>query len=209
MPPERAQAHVWLNSAEPGRPDAGFRIRVEGEQVWANAGRGWEPIDELSPLALVQGDYSFYISAAGDVRDLGERRIGRRVYRHCAFRLDGPRLAEMWEARLNRRLEREGLLSSNMRVQVSDALRDLDGQGEIWIDDDGYPARQHLSLRIAQLPGGGSMWQEMDVSFSGFDGRASSAAHSKGQATDRGATRGGTRRGRAGGRRRRRFAPTG
>ncbi|NJN19166.1 MAG: hypothetical protein HC822_24380, partial [Oscillochloris sp.] len=103
-----------------------------------------------------------------DVEPLGEiQQAGATIFRY-GFQLDGPALAEYLRDRQQEALIRANKLPPGVQLSPSEQHRSMRGDGEVWIDADGFPVRQILNVYLPGSAEQGATRAEMTIDFRDF-----------------------------------------
>ncbi|MFQ5858347.1 MAG: hypothetical protein ACE5LU_22320, partial [Anaerolineae bacterium] len=158
--PGRSRVRVWPETGPPNSLIAGalaqanpaaveplMEVIQEGSKTIIRE-RGQERVAE-SPMSLIApgGDYLAYLEAARDVERMADCRLpSGACYR---YRIDGPRFAEILRQRMQHEYAAD--LPPNVQLAPSPLFQAMTGQGELWVDADGFPIRQTLDLDFPKV----------------------------------------------------------
>lgn len=106
-----------------------------------------------------------YLAAAGPARWLEPAQVGAERFSRIAFELRGADLLRRQAARL------AGARPAN-GVRLPDYYRDAVGSGELWIDEQGLPRRQIISLELPRVSPEYHGRLTMRLTYGGFAGVA-------------------------------------
>ena len=182
------QLALWQESAGVSTPGlatdrrSGIEIKVaDGIAYGRSVGAAdWEQIDGFSDLSAPAGDALAYLSGAAEIQFLGDENRslpdgGTLSLSRYGFVLDGPALAAYIRDQLETQMTANGSLPLGLHLAVSGVYRDAVGQGEIWLDEQGFPLR--LTLDVTFPPGErDQVTASIKTDFWGF-GSANSSAH--------------------------------
>ncbi|MCI0581090.1 MAG: hypothetical protein L0331_33450, partial [Chloroflexi bacterium] len=125
------------------------RIRRQGEQ-WQEAPNF---LDTLAP----QGDFLAFLVAAGEVTTgtAGQAadEAGQTAATRYSYQIDAAAFAAWLRDRLQAQMASQGELPPGVAVEIPQLVREMRGQGELWLDEAGYPLRQ--AVHLAFPPAGG------------------------------------------------------
>ncbi len=124
----------------------------------------WQTVDEVTDLFAPSGDPLGYLSAIENVRviapDAGTGseetlfpsallpdQLSAAMIRY-AFQIDGPRYAEFMRRNLEEELRRKGDLPTGITLGLAQQFVEMTGEGELWVNSDGFPVRQIVHLRF-------------------------------------------------------------
>ncbi|MCA0353706.1 MAG: hypothetical protein LCH85_17065 [Chloroflexi bacterium] len=102
-------------------------------------------------------------TAAGAALDL------TLTYEHYGFKLDGTALAEKLGPMLEAQIRASRNVPAHVVLDAGRAYRDMQGHGEIWIDQTGLPRRIALTLEFPAQQGQGRSTAMIVGDYSGFD----------------------------------------
>ncbi len=139
----------------------GVEVRVEGDRAYGRPiGGTWQEIDDFTDAFAPDSDLLAYLAGATNVRELGtETRLlpspadgGETsiAFTRYSYDLDGPAFAGYLRRQLEDYLRENGGLPAGLTLGVSDQFRQVTGQGEVWIDEQGLPLR--LTVHLAYPP---------------------------------------------------------
>ncbi|MCW5852953.1 MAG: FG-GAP repeat protein, partial [Anaerolineae bacterium] len=148
--PGRARLQLQLSQGLTSIPP--ITLIQQGDQAFIQKGDKLElvqnPVGAVAPTA----DFMAYLAAADNVRlvDTGPlpRSQSPELFTRYAFDVNGSRFADYLRAQLQERVQRE--VGATVTIAVPDQLKRLSGQGELWVDSQGFPRRQTLTLAIPQ-----------------------------------------------------------
>jgi hypothetical protein len=174
LPSRKLSMRLWQGAGSAANPAAASEIRVEGDKAFARGATGaWQPVDDFSGSFAPDADLMSYLAGIKDVTRLGaETRAlpgsGEVTFTRYTFIMDGPALAAYMRDRLEQVLLAQGKLPPGVTVEAARDYRELTGEGEVWLDEQGLPLRLQLQLRYP--PAANGAWSEAEVrsDFSGF-----------------------------------------
>lgn len=187
----RYDLRLWTEATDApagaGAATGGLELRIDGAGARARfQGGAWRRIDGVDGVDGVGGldglsapavDPAAILRAAANVRALGAatRAVptaagGRRevALQHFAFTVDGAAYAAGLRAMAADAASGPGALPAALRPGAIDALRDVAGRGEAWIDADGRPRRVALTLEYPQARDGTRRTMAVATDFTGF-----------------------------------------
>jgi hypothetical protein len=129
----------------------GVSYRRDGEGSWVEAAAG--TADQVASA----GDLMGYLGAARDVVDAGAQSSGGRLLTRYVFGIDPEAYTEMAAGQLHQ-----------VGRSVSGVSVGMTGSGELWVNGDGLPVRELLSLTFPGGNGVGATSTQMTVEFSEF-----------------------------------------
>lgn len=146
---QQMEMTLWTDSGSALNAASGINIRSEGGKTLARrAGGEWQEIDDVTGSIAPQGDFLSYLAAIKDVQTQpAERRNGIDFTRYT-FTIDSPRFAEYMHQQMETALRARGELPPNVELGISAYFLDMVGSGELWVDKEGLPLRQTLTLQF-------------------------------------------------------------
>lgn len=157
LPDQRMRRTLW-NGGNPGGSAAsagagGIEVKSEGGKAFGRVGAGeWQELDNPTGLLAPRGDLLTYLVAAQEPVEAGrEIRAGVGLTRYT-FAVDGRQLAAYLRDQTESDLRSKGKLPTGARLDLQTAYRGMDGQGELWVGDDGLPVR--LTVQLSFQPAG-------------------------------------------------------
>ena len=148
---ESMQMRLWTGQGSVADPSSGLEVKLEDGRTHVREGQGaWQEQEGLSESFAPQGDFMAFLTAMRDpVAHAPETRNGIRFTRY-AFRLDGPALARYMRDLAEETLRARGELPPGLQIEVSSYYQDMEGEGELWVGEDGLPLRQLLRMRFPE-----------------------------------------------------------
>ena len=141
-------------------------VLVDGNAFVGNAGR-WEQVESPRAGSSADGDYLGFLAAAVDVQEEAPLRTAAGELARYTFRIDGPRFAEHVRTRTEAALK--GQLPAGATVVTPDTYKGMTGSGELWVDRDGWPRREILTIDLPTLEERPASHMDMAVTFTRFD----------------------------------------
>ncbi len=149
---ERLEFDLWSQGGSLVQEGSEISVRVEDGKTWLRQGEGaWQESESNFTEGFApQGDFMGYLAAMRDVvAHEPEERAGITFTRY-AFRIDGPSYALFIRDQMEEALRAKGELPSTGALDVPTYYRDMTGEGELWVGEDGLPLRQLLTLRFPE-----------------------------------------------------------
>jgi uncharacterized repeat protein (TIGR01451 family) len=185
--------------SQPGADGSGAEVRVVGDRAYTRRDGGdWQEVQDFSssfapdndPLAFLAGikgiagcDWQARAADGGPLSvppvssegHKGEADSGAYVacYR---FNLDGPALAAYLRDRMQRQLAGNDGLPPGMSVDAPESVREMTGNGELWVDGRGLPLRLTMHLVFPQERDGSHSEADVQTAFSGFPQQEAAAS---------------------------------
>lgn len=160
---------MWSGGGSVAQDETAIGVKVENGKTFVRQGAGeWKEDGAYSTDGLApQGDFLAFLRAVRDVQPgVRETRAGIAFTRY-AFQIDGPAFAEWARGQMEASLIRKGELGPGTRLTAPAYYRDMTGQGELWVRDDGLPLRQILTLRFPEQQDE-SVHAEIKITFSDY-----------------------------------------
>jgi len=144
----------------------GVEVRIEGEHAYGRqTGGAWQEMDNFSDAFAPGSDLMAYLAGAKNIRMKAE---GGKMNSSFTFDVDGPAFAEYLRSQLERYLIEKGELPLGLSLDSSNTYREVQGQGELWIDERGLPLRLTVHLAYPEQQSGERVEADIRTDFSGF-----------------------------------------
>lgn len=164
--PRGARMRLWGEGGSMARPDEAVELLVVDGKAYVNRNGEWEETEANAGSGTLNGQFLVYIQAARDVQPLEPVERGGATYRRYRFTLDGERYAQiLFEEMLD---TVRGQAPPGVELQPSEELRATEGEGEVWLDAEGYPARLLLQVTMPRVNRDFGSRSEIKVDFSAF-----------------------------------------
>ena len=144
--PDRATIDLWARTGNVNATPVTL-IR-DGNQTFMRQEGVLTEVDDPAGLAAPAGDMLGYLAAAEQVHELEPIEAGGETFLRYAFAIDGERLAQHVREQVQTELEESGELPPEMQLGLSPTLKEVTGQGELWVNAAGLPARQIIDLDV-------------------------------------------------------------
>jgi len=177
---QRMEASLWTQGGDVRNGQGKIDLRLENGRTWIRAaGADWQPLDDFSAAFAPNGDWLALLTAAQEAIVSEETGQADERFTRYPYRLDGPRMARAMQEWTAAALSARGELPPGVEVELPAAFRNITGVGELWVDEQGLPARNTLTY---DLPGeNGAMTRlTMQVDFSDVRLAASPVARALG-----------------------------
>ncbi len=151
----RLELQLWSDTGSLVQGEGALAIKVEnGKSYVRQAGGEWQErtgvLDGIAP----QGDFLAYLQAVREVKsNPPETRgpSGRGItFTRYSFALDGPTFAAFVRDQMETAARARGELPAGVTLEAPSYYRDMTGDGELWVRDDGFPLRQILNLNFPE-----------------------------------------------------------
>ena len=173
-PNKAMQMRLW----SPGAGRDGIELKVEGGQAFGriDPNADWQEIPNPTDIFAPGGDPLGFLVAAQEVRELGigNQELGTadfspnsqfltpNSFKRYAFEISGPRYAAYVRDQLEAALREHGELPPSLRLGLVRQYVNMEGHGQIWIDENGLPVRQTIHLEFPPEPGALD-WASADI----------------------------------------------
>ncbi len=154
-------------------------LKVEDGRTFTRRESGaWEPIVAASSLFAPGGDAAAFLEAAR-----GSRRVDRTrrslpghdtiVFDHYRFSVDDAALTRRLRGQLDREMAARGRLPAGLTPQMAGLFAGAIGQGQAWVDGQGFPARIQMDFEWPARAGGERRTVSITTDFKAFEGSGS------------------------------------
>jgi len=145
------EVQFWSDGGSALVDESGIGLKVENGINYIRQGTGaWEESETTIDGIAPQGDVMSYLHAVRDVMaHEPETRAGIPLTRY-SFAIDGPVFARQVRDQLDSALRVRGGLPPAITIGLPEYYRDMTGDGELWVSDQGLPLRQILNLRFPE-----------------------------------------------------------
>jgi hypothetical protein len=147
----RLELQLWSQGGSVLQGEGSVAIKVEdGKSYVRQQGGEWQASEGVLNGLAPQGDFMAYLQAVREVQaHPPETRAGISFTRY-GFTLDGPTFAAYVRDRMEDALRAKGELPPGVQLATSDYYRNMTGDGELWVGEDGLPLRQVLNLNFPE-----------------------------------------------------------
>ena len=122
----------------------------------------WVEVDGGTDLFAPGGDPLGFLVAAENIENLGRDSRAGISYTRYGFDLNGVAYATYMKAQMEEELRRKGELPAGVNMSLIRQYVDMEGHGEIWVNQAGLPVRQ--LLYVAYPPEkGANTWVSADL----------------------------------------------
>lgn len=161
------------NNAEQNTSNS-FALKIEQGRSFGRYGTGnWQPIEQSSDLFAPAGDPLGFLAGLEQVTSLGNetRRVGslRLEFQHYQFNFNGEQFANYLQPKLEAQLRQRGELPAGMSLDTSTSYAQMQGTGEVWLDQHGLPSRLSLNLNLPAQADGSTVSATIRSDFFDFD----------------------------------------
>jgi hypothetical protein len=163
---QRMETGLWTQGGDVLNGQGKIDLRLENGRTWIRAdGADWQPLDDFSSAFAPDGDWLALLTAAQETIVPEETGQADGRFTRYPYRLDGPRLARALQEWTTAALAARGELPPGAEVELPAAFRQIEGAGELWVDEQGLPARNTLTY-VLPADNGGATRLTMQVDFS-------------------------------------------
>ncbi|MGC9396741.1 MAG: LamG-like jellyroll fold domain-containing protein, partial [Anaerolineae bacterium] len=186
LPARQLHLTLWSQGGSVLDTGSGVEIKVEGDHAYARQGvQDWQEINNFAELFAPQGDFLAFLSAAKNVRRESAAADVTLYTSRFTFDIDGHAYAVYMRDQTEKYLAEQGQLPPGVDLDLSRQYLDMTGQGELWVDADGYPLRQILHLQFPARSDEQDIHAEVTVDFSGFARGGKSVSRRISESTNR------------------------
>jgi hypothetical protein len=145
------ELRLWSDGGSVLQDESGVAIKIEEGKSYIRQGAGeWQESDGVLDGLAPQGDFMAYLQAVGEIKaNPPERRAGIQFTRY-SFTVDGPAFAAYVRDQMEQTLRAKGELPPGVSLEQPQYYRDMTGDGELWVGEDGLPLRQILNLNFPE-----------------------------------------------------------
>lgn len=181
VPARELTLSLWQEGGSALDVKDGVEIRIEGERSFGRQiGGEWQELDDVSNAFAPGQDLLAYLAGVKNARTIGEETTTLPGYEirttHYAFDFDGPAFARYMRDQLEDHLYQTGDLPLNMTLDTPRQYVEATGEGEIWLDERGLPARLHIHLAYPPEQSGERVEADVQTDFFGFPKTAETVA---------------------------------
>ena len=172
LPADLMEMTIWQNGVP--EPETGLSVRIENGEAYGRYGENeWQPIDNIANLFAPNQDPLGFLGSITNIQSLGtetrELGIETLTYSRYSFDLDSHAYADQMQIQLEEHLLESGPLPAGIRLNTAEMYREAAGQGEIWLDEAGHPARFTMQLTLPPHGDSGKTVAEIQTDFFDFD----------------------------------------
>jgi len=148
---QKMALQLWSESGSIALPESSVAVRVEQGKTFTRQGTGpWQENQNFTDSLAPNGDFMNWLVAVQAITPHAtETRVGIRFTRY-SFQLDGARYAAYVRDQMEATRRQTGELPPNGRLELPAYYRDMTGDGELWVSEDGLPLRQILNLNFPE-----------------------------------------------------------
>ena len=148
---ETMEMRLWSGGGSVLLDQSGTAIKVDHGKTYIRRGAGdWQESGSVADGIAPQGDFMAYLSAVRGIQAHAPETHAGIVVTRYSFTVDGPAFATFVRDQLEQAMRARGALSSGSQLTVSPYYRDMTGDGELWVAENGLPVRQVLNLAFPE-----------------------------------------------------------
>lgn len=143
---QQMEAGLWAQGGDLLSGAGKVDLRLENSHTWLRAdGEDWQPMDDFSTAFAPNSDWLALLAAAqASIAPDETGQMDGRFTRY-PYRLDGVRLARAMKEWMTAALAACGELPPGAEVEIPAVFRNIEDAGELWVDEQGLPARNTLT----------------------------------------------------------------
>ncbi len=170
---ETMEMTIWQQ--ENAVPEAGLSVRIEDGQAYGRsaADTEWQPLDAVPTIFAPNSDPLGFLVSATQIAEIGTetRQLGdvTLTFTRYSFELDSDAYANQMQKEMESHLRQFGSLPAGLRLETAEFYRQAAGAGEIWLDEQGLPARLTMQLTLPPEGENGKTVADITTDFSDFD----------------------------------------
>jgi hypothetical protein len=162
LPAKKMEFTLWQDASF--NPNTGVSMRVEDGQAYARRGlEGWKTMDNPADTFAPGGDPLGFLVGAQNIQAVGPDELtldGLQLkYTKYTFDLNGPAIAEHIKAQIEELHRKKYNLPPGFELSAPEAYRRMTGTGQLWVNENGLPARMTVNLEIPDQPQKGQRLQ--------------------------------------------------
>ncbi len=159
-PAETMQMAMYTGDAAVGAQKEDWELLVkEGQAFGRTQGQDWQKVDNFSDMFAPGGDPLGFLAAAKNIQEMGTFQVAvpstsnpaetqMVVYTRYSYEVNGPAFARYMRDLTEEQLRETGKLPRSMKLDTARQYVLMTGSGEIWVDAEGLPLRQVISLEF-------------------------------------------------------------
>ena len=169
---EELQLAMWGGLVNTLDQEAAYQMRLRDGRVETRVGNeAWQPGSDLNVGMAPGGDFLAFLDVATDIA--AADNSANPDYTIYQFNVDGRAYAQRLIQISQDYLVRTNQLPAGVALQVPDNIQAISGSGELWVNANGLPAREIVTLNIPAAAGADYRTEAtLDVQFSDYQGTA-------------------------------------
>ena len=169
---EELQLAMWGGLVNTLDQEAAYQMRLRDGRVETRVGNeAWQPGSDLNVGMAPGGDFLAFLDVATDIA--AADNSANPDYTIYQFNVDGRAYAQRLIQISQDYLVRTNQLPAGVALQVPDNIQAISGSGELWVNANGLPAREIVTLNIPAAAGADYRTEAtLDVQFSDYQGAA-------------------------------------
>ncbi|NUM43532.1 MAG: hypothetical protein HUU38_02415 [Anaerolineales bacterium] len=167
---DELQLAIWGGGVNVLDQSSAYQMHLSDGRVQTRVGDGeWQDGSDLNVGMAPGGDFLAFLDVATDVTIADNS--ANPEYTIYQFNVDGRAYAQRLNQISQEYLVHSGQLPNGVALQVPDHMKAITGSGELWVDADGLPAREIVTLNIPAAEGADYRTEAtLDVQFSQYEG---------------------------------------
>ncbi|MCP4168618.1 MAG: hypothetical protein GY759_22365, partial [Chloroflexi bacterium] len=140
-PDQRARMQFYAGAGQ-----APVEMMIAGDEAFVGYQGKWEKVDDPMSGVAPGADYLGYLVAVENVSEAEIVNTAEGSFNRHTFSINGETYAEYQRQRTQEQMA--GQLPNGVEIQPHPVHMAMSGDGELWIDSEGLPRRQILSLSM-------------------------------------------------------------
>ncbi|MEM7127834.1 MAG: LamG-like jellyroll fold domain-containing protein [Chloroflexota bacterium] len=164
----------WLDGSF--NPDTAIDVRSDGEKTWSRQGQGeWEEVQDVSGTFAPNGDPLAFLNGMRNIQDAGPdiRAFPNAdielVFHRYTFDFDGQAFGRYIVLETAENMRQKGELPNGIQLDIPAVYAQATGNGEIWLDEAGLPARLKIDIDYGPQESGELVEAQITTDFFGYD----------------------------------------
>ncbi|MEM7034973.1 MAG: hypothetical protein AAF629_35865, partial [Chloroflexota bacterium] len=163
-------------------PREGIQIRMADGKAFgrATSQAEWTELEDSGASFAPGNDLMAFAVAAENVRLVPDGNMAKldgltlartaNATTHYAFDINSVKYAQYLRKQMAHELARKGELPPGAQLSLADQFVDMEAHGELWVNADGLPVYQVITMKLAAEPGAMDRVEaEIATTFSGWD----------------------------------------
>ncbi|MEM7802069.1 MAG: hypothetical protein AAF633_22945, partial [Chloroflexota bacterium] len=176
---DRIEKRLFTEMWRAGYEEQAISVKMIDGKSYGRVGQSeWEEIDGYTDMFAPAGDPMAFLSGAVNIQAAGEETRSfthpdggdfSLVFTRYTFDLDGPAFASYVRKDLETTLQASGQLPQGMSLSTSDQFAKAEGQGEIWLSEEGLPSYLMIDMDLPRQPNGDEVTAVIHTEFMDYD----------------------------------------
>ena len=157
-------------------PDTGIEIRSDGEKTWGRRGQSeWEEMQDVTgsfspggdPLGFLYGMRNIeYVGA--DVHSFSQTDM-ELTFQRYTFDFNGPAFGRFLADSSEEAMRQQGELPQGIELDIPEIYAQATGNGELWLDESGLPARLKVSINYGRQENGETLESHITTDYFNYN----------------------------------------